>query len=1102
MWEGDANGTSSSAHRSKRLLQPQAQPRDQHQQQGKHHQREQQQQKEQKQQQQQQKHMQREIRLNTGLTDSQQVGDASLSAWSCLCIPPQSRMPSDGGSAADPAAAAVAAYSSCSTASSCSSASLQASQLPLFREGQQQQPPAKVRDEPDCESVEEGGEDEATAAAATSAPASTVLCALPDLGGVVGGLVNLFGGGWLADRFSALMRESLQSMLLLLLRLQRQQLLRRFCPDLMERYTHTLSGGQFKAERHSIRTTDGYEVHFYLLRRVTRWCCTDDCGCEVLGGTAAAAPVAGTTAEEAARSPASAALANASSIAPKGSYDTVAAFPATAPPLTIGGSSSSSNSLDGDCRGQVFVFVHGLLESSLNWISGGFLSLPFIAAQRGGEVWLVNSRGNEYTRELSAHKQQQPQQQLPQQQQQQEQQQDASGLLSGELQEDDRYPSYSLATLHAFIQEKQQQFLRAQEQQQTHRNDDEQQQHHLQQLLQQKEQYEVEGDCCSIVCCRCSGLTAFPSLRGKSQEEQNRLLKDACMQASALLLNMHWGSQNPTNFGNSSQEEEQQEQQQQPFNRTPSESELSTALSSSARAFAESDGGVNMPSPSASLAATAATPAPGTAPAPAAAAGCLASCFSSDDLLHSLRSCGDCRGDCSLRDACACPCMGSRREEGQPLLRAGAGAAGRGAARQQQTGTAAFACNRKSTSPKESSWGDCGAKVGWDDDEHSNNTSRWLPRIRSGASSKSPPFAFSASFASGSWSFQEMALFDLPAQLQYIAQHSQTLNRRRAAMLAAATSSTNSNSSSVSDSCSIKTKSAFGCGLVAIGQSQGAAQLLIALSSSPSLGLLLRRAVLFSPPLILQPLQQLPYSARVLLLLGMRHPTLLLQALKFFVRFIPERLLSTAGNAIVGSGKRGGMRFYNTPLQQQQLFLNFAHTPSGNCTNLAVASAAVTAPMQLCCVQLKHRSVFGGRQWKNLGPLFRCVAAAAAAGVAAGGTSRQNFAHWMQQLNSGEPLSSLSPGSAVLASSLLSPSSSPAESSDATWLTQLLENATPQRNEWQQQQQQEQQQECAALPGVDVVRGRYPLERISSFLYAFLGAQDNLVQPGQLQWLQ
>lgn len=910
MREGDADGAPPNAHRNKRRQQPLEQPPVQKQQHEK-------QQPNGRQQQDQQG-----LALNADMRDSLH-GEAAL--WpspSCPGISSQSSMPSGAAAASDTVAAASAAagVSSNSNSPSRSTASREALQLlPLFCEdcGQQEPVPSTVQA---AASHEEDDDAEEVAAAATSSAAadSTALCVSTDLRGVVGGLVNWFGGGWVADRFSVLMRDSLQSMMMLLLRLQRQQLLRRFCPDLMERYTHALSEGRLRAERHSVRTGDGYEIHFYRLRRVTRCCCIDSCGCEVLRGTAASAATGG-----AAATPTPA---------------TFAAFPASRsatnelcdsgpPPAMAGSSSSHSSSLDGDCRGQVFVFVHGLLESSLNWITGGFLSLPFIVAERGGEVWLVNSRGNEYTRKLSTPSQQQLQKQ--------QQQQDTSDRPPVELQADDNRPAYSLATLHAFIEEQQQNFLTARAQQQALRRHDEQQ--HRQ---QQQQQYNMEGECCSLVCCHCSGLTSFPSIRGKPQEQQKQLLKNACMQASALLLNMHLGGQNPEGFVTVNHQQEQQQrpkqprqQQQQQFERVLSESELSTALSSAGRAFAESDASVHTP-PQPTAAAvtegTAATPAA----TPAAVVGCVSRCLSNDSMLHALCNCGTVGDICSCGGACACTAMDSHEEDVQPVVGAAAAPGNCGAGRQHHTDAAASACGNASVPRRDlrRSVCGCGAQECTSSNSNNNTNRRWLPRICRGFSSSCPPFVFSDDLASGLWSFQDMAFFDLPAQLQYIVQHSQTLARRREAMLAAPPGGRSSSGGN-----------AFGCGVVAVGQSQGAAQLLIALSSSPSLGLLLQRSVLFSPPLILQPLQQLPYSARVLLLLGMQHPTLLLQALKLFVRFIPKRLLSTAGNAIVGSGRRGGMRFYNTPLQQQQLFLNFAHTPSGKPANPAVAAVAADA---------------------------------------------------------------------------------------------------------------------------------------------------------------
>lgn len=76
-------------------------------------------------------------------------------------------------------------------------------------------------------------------------------------------------------------------------------------------------------------------------------------------------------------------------------------------------------------------------------------------------------------------------------------------------------------------------------------------------------------------------------------------------------------------------------------------------------------------------------------------------------------------------------------------------------------------------------------------------------------------------------------------------------------------------------------------------------------------------------------LLQLPRAALLLLQLGSKHPAAVLGALKLAVKLLPGALLAAAGDALVGARSSSSMCFYSSQLQQQQLIINFTHTPSG-----------------------------------------------------------------------------------------------------------------------------------------------------------------------------
>ncbi|XP_026189657.1 uncharacterized protein LOC34623808 [Cyclospora cayetanensis] len=739
----------------------------------------------------------------------------------------------------------------------------------------------------------------------------------------IGWFVKWFEGSALLKGCNKLVCKTLHAVLLFVIRLQRQQLLRRFCPDLTERYTHVLSAGRLRAERCSVRTADGHEIHFYRLRKVTRCCCCRDCACEE---DANHSEFTGETA----------AIASSSTA----QVDTSAVLFAEADAVPLDECSSSgaeSNCIDTDCRGQVFFFVHGLLESSLNWISGGDLSLPFLVATRGGEVWLANSRGNEYTRKVAP----------PPHKRLHAQQQHAGGFtrLHPNMQQD--ASEQGRKQWNAAVRE-------AAEQPQQHDTRGDEPPHGAPDLTSGKEATPNSAKGGSSPTCRAPEQAVDANMEGAATSSSDECSSSTLHSCNGLKASEAEG----------------------------------TAVSKAA--FLSSSACSRPPSSCNFI-----RERPQTPPERRVA---LPSAVDIPQLEEKAPTDRKCDEDT------ACTCCSRPRGEGS---------------------FATSSCKSGSRRNK-------------------------VQRIYRGRCSATPPLKFSKDLAEGSWSFHEMAMYDCAAQMQYIAINSPTLHRRRAAMR----------------------------GIVAIGQSQGAAQLLAALSTCPSLSLLACRLVLFSPPLILQPLHQLPYVALVLLRLGSRHPTLLLKILRFVVHVVPEKFLAAVGNAVVGCGMPGSMRFYSTPLQHKQLVLNFTCTPSGKPQDFL---------HKLCA----------GMPYVGSRAVWFCSVASAlnfcVVIVSLGGTSRRNFEHWLQQLTRPKPLSTLvSPRNSSSVTSLPVQYEARALGQKSAFLND--QTAQSDRQGFRQPTFLEATQ--PSLPDLTEPHGRYPLERISSEVYAFLGSQDNLVSAG------
>lgn len=830
------------------------------------------------------------------------------------------------------------------------------------------------------------------AAAATVASEGTrgILSTRICLTNAIGVLTSWFRAPLLLQGYNKLACDGLRTLLLLLLRLQRQQLLFR-CQDLMEKYTHTISGGLLLAERHNVRTADGYEIHFYKLRKVTRCCCSSGCACATLGFTTGTVDVLQAAAAAAAAAVAQVAAPNISS-------------------------NSSIESLSNDCcKGQVFFFVHGLLESSLNWISGGWLSLPFIVAARGGEVWLANSRGNEYSRPL---KQKQERQQASSTRASQPCQAHVSGQV-----EDKRPNGYSIHTLHALIAEQHQRLLDLKQQQ----GDSRATQRHFRRL--QQETTAEEEECCSLFCCRCSGLTSHPCLEGKPLEERLRLLQKACIDASAWLLRFQRAPRDAFDIP-ALRDVPQQKQSTDPR----VDVRLTSLLLRSGdgkTAYAAKLRGTAASLPTAATPESTPTCWPGAGIPGAPHRSDTLKALSADDLADSART-GSTRCS-SYRLPNSFNCSGELLQQMEDEAVAAAGSPGR--LFSEQSSDTSLSCDTAESDSTDT--GVCSSSCCWEYGLRNSRSGscndqkrRRRHGICSGKNGDLPPFEFCMDSAEGRWSFHEMALFDCPAQLQYVAMNSPVLRGRRFALFAGAAAFKGSDNSESSDS-------PFGCGLVAVGQSQGAAQLLVAFSTSPSLALLASRMVLFSPPLILQPLQKLPRAALLLLRCGQRHPAVLLKILRSFVRFIPGKVLAFIGDAVVGTGRSGSMKFYSTPLQSEQLALNFAHTPSG-------------------------------------------------------GTSRQNFAHWLQQLQGGQPLGTLAEPRIVSGNDAMQ------GHEDVLFQEAVQSSGSAQEAQGHLPAKQKRDKVVFSkrrvkLPEVQIPKGRYPLERINSEIYAFIGLHDNLV---------
>ncbi|KEP64491.1 UNVERIFIED_CONTAM: triacylglycerol lipase [Hammondia hammondi] len=778
--------------------------------------------------------------------------------------------------------------------------------------------------------------------------------------------------------------SALRFLLLKLLQLQRRRFLE-VCCDPTQRFTHVLSGGRLKAERHSVRTADGYEIFFYRLARVSRHCCHASaprgCGASSVhtsgreGGGASAcrcASVCPASRDENALGGRGCLRARATSttgprpspvvsrrvlphpgpppecdISLPADVDEAApgvctrdAPPETSesPPLedselrkkacSIGlRCSAEDNEKGGVCSGvaarrsapgggergsegdrfpsvelggvlqQAFcrkrdaqveerplVFLqHGLLESSLNWVSGGAESLAFLLVENGCDVWLGNNRGNEYVRFLQAEQLESKCPPSPAAGRAKETQ-TAPRAPRGSAETGDESEELESVSFHEDAPQNRCLFNSASS------HDEGASLHDCEAAADSEKRLglcasglahwaeqrrwetvspetvassaEVDpprGSACSQLCCQCTGLTAFPAIpAASSATEEQRILRAACVEAAGTLLRLLRCSQ-PC----------QRRQARRPSaatsgfetgesaSRLPASPHATEPLSSCRRVGGRARETSSEEKPATSECSTQVSPslvspAPSRPPEPATSFpppnAPEVSCLGVDD-----------RGVCTPPHSGWWPLPQGR---GHPA----AGECG---------GSDARAVSQESR--------DC-----------------------------FPPFASISAASAQTWTFHDMAEFDVPAMLHHILSLPASvgggvLPGRRA-----------------SEPRRLRKLWAF-------GQSQGAAQLLALTSTFPGVCLLVHSLVLFSPPVVLHPLSSLSLSTQLLISLGLRHPASLLRGIKVAEALFPSPALSIFGDCVAGHRLMG---FYTGDIAWQQRCINFKFTPSGGTSKL------------------------------------------------------------------------------------------------------------------------------------------------------------------------
>eukprot|EP00922_Rhytidocystis_sp_ex-Travisia-forbesii_P060442 GHVS01089588.1.p1 GENE.GHVS01089588.1~~GHVS01089588.1.p1 ORF type:complete len:870 (+),score=95.61 GHVS01089588.1:228-2837(+) len=153
------------------------------------------------------------------------------------------------------------------------------------------------------------------------------------------------------------------------------------------------------------------------------------------------------------------------------------------------------------------------------------------------------------------------------------------------------------------------------------------------------------------------------------------------------------------------------------------------------------------------------------------------------------------------------------------------------------------------------------------------------------------------------WSFEDMARFDLPAMLRYVLAY---------------------------DTKRFSARQCIHCGsegkIACIGQSQGAAQLLVGLALDPGLCSFVSGLFLLSPPVVLnKPEEAYTPSVKILMYFGQCCPKEALAAIRFLEWVIPAALLSSLADTVASKQ----MRFYTSEVRDEDRRIIFKTTPSG-----------------------------------------------------------------------------------------------------------------------------------------------------------------------------